>query len=649
MKRFAFLAGIFLLFSFLSGDYITKDRAVRMLLSINAKDFPKSEAVFISNTKTKLNKKCLGYTLIENYRRILTDKARKNNSVSFWYNTHYDSVAVDAIEQIKPDGTIITFDPNKILTEKDDSYSGQMNIYSNLSKVKTGELPDVQIGDIIYTRQKRTIKRAYMKNHYFDFLGIDGSQPYLNKFKELILPRKVKLYVHDLNNKGLEYKFKKEISGKNIIYTFNLSRVPVVVVEPGMEDYYQFAHYLVLTTVKSWEDISRNYYKIVKPHMKVNKAMKAKTRELIQGARNRKEKVSRIFYWIANQVRYLGVDREKYRPGLEPHDVIYTFETKGGVCRDKAALLAAMFRIAGIKADVILISAGYRLPFVAPVYWFNHAITVSYDDQGQPEYIFDPTNENSKDFLPKYLEDNTYLIASKRGDTLRITPVSPPAKNNSSLNIKLKLDKHGNARGSIEFLFSGYADSIFRNYFANLTPYQIKNSVSGIVKILHPSTELVSFESTDYRDKTKDIKISARVVIDNYMRIINNKIFVPFDAANLNIHLLYNTIMSPFNLSDRKYDFKMDGAFSLDTRFEIEFAAGLKSPSIPVIKTVAFEGFKTRMESKSEKNRLIFDYHFETSKLHFKQAQFLPLKAKIMELFRHDNLYIIADSGEKNE
>lgn len=648
MKKIVLLLVIFLV-SFLDGAYVPKNNAIKMLQKVDAKDFPKSDAVHIDNEITKLDTFCLGHTTTEHYRKILNDNARKNNSVRFWYNTHYHKLEVEAIELIKPDGTVKPFDPGKILKEKDNTFSGGANIYSKLSKVLTGELPDVQIGDIIYTKQKLQIKKAAMENNYFDYFGIEGYSPFLNKYKEISLPKNVKLYIHDLNNKGLNYQHSNREVGKNIVYKWNVSNIPIIVYEPNIEMHNLFAHHIKLTTVKTWEDISRWYYHIVKPHMKTNEKIKAKVKELIKGAKTRKEKVSRIFYWVANQVRYLGVDGEKYRPGLEPHDVTYTFETRGGVCRDKAALLTAMFRIAGVESDVILISSGSRLNVEAPVLGFNHAITVSYDEKGEPEYIFDPTNENTKDFLPKDEEDNSYLIASKKGDTLRITPVSPPSKNNSTLNIKLKLDEKGFAAGKIEFLFFGFADTVFRGYFARLSPYEVENSISRIINILHPNARLIDFNCTDPHDKEKDLKILANVEIENYVSLTNNMIFIPFDAANLKMHLLYNYIMSPFNLSTRKYDFKMAGAFSLDTDYEIEFPTDLISPSIPNIKTFDFEGFKTTVKSKSEGNKLTVNYHFETSEIHFKQGRFLSIKAKISDFLKNDNLYIIGEPGGHSE
>lgn len=648
MKKISFLCLIFLCLC-LYGEYVPKDKALKILKEVTTHDFPKSDEVYINNEMTKLDKHCLGYVVTEKYRKILNDNARKDNSVRFGYNIDYQKVEVESIELIKPDGKIIPFDPGKILKEKDDTSMGWMNIYSDLLKVLIGELPDVQIGDIIYTKWKTVLKKAFMENNHFGYFGIEDYAPSLNKYKEITLPKKIKLYVHDLNNKGLKYEHSTEKKRGNIIYKWNVSKLPIIVNEPNIEGHFLFAHHIILTTIKTWEDISRWYYKIVKSHMKPSKEMKAKVKELIKGAKTRKEKLSRIFYWTANSIRYLGVDREKYRPYLEPHDVSYTFETRGGVCRDKAALLTAMFRLARIKSDVILISAGSRLNFEAPVLWFNHAITVSYDEKGDPEYIFDPTNENTKDFLPKYEEDNTYLIARKTGDTLRLAPVSPPAKNNSTLNIKLKVDENGNAKGFMEFLFSGFADTALRGYLAWMSPYEKKNLASGIVKLLHGNTGLIDFKCSDPKNKKRDMKISTNIEIKNFVSVINGMVFIPFNAPNLKMHILYNYIMNPFNLSSRKYDFKMAGAFSLDTNFEIEFSSDLLSHSVPKIEPLDYEDFKTTIKSSIDKNKIIVNYHFETTKIHFKQEQFLPIKEKIAGLFKNDNLYIIGKSGGHDE
>lgn len=416
-----------------------------------------------------------------------------------------------------------------------------------------------------------------------------------------------------------------------------------------MDDSNFFAYHLKMTTVESWEEISRWYYNIVKPHMLVNNAIKEKVLELTDGLDTRKEKAAKLFYWAAHNIRYLGVDKEKNRPGFEPHDVTYTFETRGGVCRDKAALLTAMLREAGIGSDVILISSGSRLNPEAPMVWFNHAITVSYDEKGEPEFIFDPTDENTKDFLSKYEEDNSYLIASEKGETLRTTPVSDPLKNNSTVKIQLKIDESNNAEGTIEYLFSGFSDTVFRSQLSRLNKYEFDKIVSRFVSSLHPNSKLISFDYVDPENKDENLRITADITIDDYISTFEDKIFIPFEPSRLNLNTFYNWVMTPFNLSERKYDFKLMGTFSFDINYEIEFLRKLENPSIPDIELLNFEGFETTITTQHSANKMMFNYHFENNKIHFKKEQFLTIKQKLANLTKYENLYIIADIGGNND
>lgn len=641
---------IFLLLTvMLSAGYVEKEEAIKMLQEAKAEEYPQSNEIYISNSITNLDEFCLGYTISESYKKILNEGAKKNSSVFFWYDTNYGEIEIMTIELIKKDGKIISFDPNEILQEKDNSFSNRSNIYSETSKILTADIPNIEIGDIIFTKEKNIMKKARMENNYFNSFSIETYQKYLNDYLEITLPQEIELYIHEINKKEFEYDFSEKEKDGEITYSWNTKDSPIIIYEPNMETFNLFAFHIKMTTVKSWEEISRWYYNIVKPHMEVNEAIKEKVVELTEGITTRREKAAKLFYWTAHNVRYLGVDKEDNRPGFEPHDVTYTFETRGGVCRDKAALLTAMLREAGIGSDVILISSGSRLNPQAPILWFNHAITVSYDNDGNPEFIFDPTDENTKDFLPKYEEDNSYLIASKDGETLRTTPISDPVKNNSTVNIKLKIDEDNNATGTIEYLFSGLSDTIIRSMFSRQNKYEFEKSISRFVSKLHPNTQLKSFDNVDPANKEKNMRITTIIAIKDYISATENSMFIPFEPSRLNLNFFYDYVMQPFGLSSRNYAFKLMGAFSFDINYEIEFDKELSSPSIPKLEPLDFEGFKTTLTSQHEGKLLKFNYHFENTKLHFKKEQFQEIKQKLANLTKYENLYIIADIGEKND
>ena len=648
MKKFLFFPFL-LIASLLCADYIDKDDAIKMLQQAKAKDYPDCNEIYISNKTIDLNEHCLGYEISESYRKILTEGAKKNSSVSFWYDTDYGDIEIPAIELIKRNGEIITFVPNDILQEKDNSYMGWSNIYSESSKVLIAEIPNLEIGDIIYTRQKHIKKKATMEENFFSSFYVETYSKYLNDYLEIKIPKSKKLYIHELNKSDFPVEFTQTENDDMITYKWATQNNPKIIYEPNMDNKNFYAYHIKMTTVENWEDISRWYYNIVQPHMEVNDAIKEKVVELSEGLTTPQEKAAKLFYWVAHNIRYLGVDKEKNRPGFEPHDVVYTFDTRGGVCRDKAALLTAMLREAGIGSDVILISSGSRLNFEAPMLWFNHAITVSYDMEGNPEFIFDPTDENTKDFLPKYEEDNSYLIASEKGETLRTTPVSDPQKNNSTVKIRLKIDENNNAAGTIEYLFSGFSDTVFRARLARLNKYEFNKTISKFVSSLHPNSKLISFDYTDPDNKEENLRIAAEIKIDNYISSFDDKIFIPFEPSRLNLNTFFNWVMTPFELSERKYDFKLMGAFSFDINYEIEFIDKLENPSIPKLELLDFEGFETTFSSQHQDNKMMFHFHFENNKIHFKKEQFLQIKQKLANLTKYENLYIIANVGGNND
>ncbi|MCP4155620.1 MAG: DUF3857 domain-containing protein, partial [bacterium] len=272
MKKMSLLVLVFILsLSFLHGEYIPKDEALSLLKEADSKKFPQSSTVYITNEITALDAQCLGSSITENYRKILNTAGRKNKWVSFWYNTDYEAIEVDSIELIKPSGKIIPFDPKKILTEKDNSFPGRMNIYSNLFKVATGELPDIQIGDIIYTKHKRIIKKAPIHNHYSYYFRIENFNSFINKFLQISLPQNIKLNIHELNNNGFPLQHATGLKEGVSVYKWNVSNPPLILNEPNIEDYNLLGHHIKMTTQNSWEEISRWYFALIKPHMSPSK------------------------------------------------------------------------------------------------------------------------------------------------------------------------------------------------------------------------------------------------------------------------------------------------------------------------------------------------------------------------------------------
>ena len=98
-------------------------------------------------------------------------------------------------------------------------------------------------------------------------------------------------------------------------------------------------------------------------------------RELVAGAPDTRTKVQRIYRWVIDHTRYVGLEFGIH--GFLPYRVPQIVQRGFGDCKDKASLLYTMLTEAGIDARLVLVrtrrnGAIHDLPASLSV--FDHAI-----------------------------------------------------------------------------------------------------------------------------------------------------------------------------------------------------------------------------------------------------------------------------------
>ena len=619
--------------------------AINKLSEANPNDYPESNVLNISNEWVKMDSLCHYVRTYEKFARVLRDGGKSQVADNYFsYDVNYDTLWIEKLELIKSDGSVLKLNPDSIFRRSSSSaIESYSNIYTETGWFLTGTVPGVETGDILHIVTKDSVFKSRMENNFFDRVDVEGFSAYFHKYYELVAPKSVKINLVEINKKDNLAKISIQERGDNKVYTISVGYVKPIIYEPGMDDSDFFAYYIMFTTVDSWQDISKWYYGLVEKHLKVNDSIKSKVKELITEAKNDSEKVAKIFYWVAQKIRYLGVDKEKDRPGYEPHDVTYTFATRGGVCRDKAALLVAMLREAGIKSDPILISVGYQLNKAAPVMWFNHAVAVAYGKDGKPRFYLDPTNETTKDFFPQYEEDNTYIIARKDGADLAIVPVSPPERNNTSISISTHINDDLSADISLTVKYKGLVDTYMRGSFMRKKDDQRKLYVEQLVKKINPAAIIKSVSYTNPEDKTKNMEIKAEFHVPVYVSQDKNYAFIPYNASKLKLSGMYNSCENVFGLSTRKYPFKLNNTFSVNLQEIIYSPFSMRKVVFPDFKPLDKSGFKFKayMELAKDSKALITNVKFSVSKIHFKAEEYNELKKEISRISSYNNLFII--------
>ena len=488
------------------------DRALlKKAAEITVSRFPDADSVLLRENEYYTYEKSGVYKVSDElYMKILTEKGRESlRNLKFYFNTHYNHVKVLKVTVIKPDGSRNDVDIAKNSRTVVDSSQMASNIYDPASCNLVINLPRIEVGDILYLKSVDEHFKARMPGVWSNYSLLQSTSPILENNIEVNAPAELPLRSIALKDevKGT-VTFSREKKGGRIIYKWSARNVPQVIPEPGMAELHTCVQRLLVSTAKSWEEISRWYWQLCRPRLDaVTPAMKKHVEALVKGKKSDMEKIRAIFQFVSQNVRYMGITPEKEAPGYEPHDVNLTFEQRYGVCRDKAALLVSLLEIAGFKAYPVLFMAGDPKDDEIPNTYFNHAVTAV--ELGKGNYVLmDPTYESTTELFPAFQADMSYLVAHPQGEKLHRSPVVPAQKNAALIRTKAQIDPEQMLRGESTVKLLGVNDLYYRGALSRWTSEEKRAFFTGRLQKVLPGAVLEKLTVTpeNIRDMSRNIE-----------------------------------------------------------------------------------------------------------------------------------------------
>ncbi len=525
----------------------------------------------------------------EIYLTVLDDQGRRENAVqSFSVNLSYGRLDIALMEIIKPDGRRLPVDLKANSREDTSTRNTMMNIYNPNQKVIKVFLPGLESGDTIHYLTIRDQFKPVIPRQFYGL--VIGQYLFPVRRYRFTIDGPAAMPMHFLIKDEVKgcVDFREKTARGRTTRTWVFSRVPALTPEPAMPPYTQVAMRLLYSSLDSWEAISRWYYRLVEPKLRPSPAMKAKVAELTAGKRDPAERMAAIYYFVAQQIRYLGITTERNRPGFEPHEVSLTFSRRHGVCRDKAALLVSMLRLAGFSANPMLIRVGGKLDPEIPLPYFNHAVTVINDDNGHPAWFMDPTSETSRQFFPDYERDSSYLISDRQGDTLRLTPPAPPESNCFQLQIDDEISPDGTLTGKISAVCTGFTDTVMRSILMRRSREEQGDFLEKMFLRRRPGCEISALQWADPADRSAPFTFSCRFTIRKTIRRLGEGKSGFFPLANMiNPGVLDRWILGKADMTTRKFPLRLGYTYSTIIQERLRGLEALGTIQPPI--TAAYE------------------------------------------------------------
>ncbi len=433
----------------------------------------------------------------DEYSKVLTEKGRRDAvTLKIPFDSHYGTSLVYRAEIIKPDGRILACDLDTYARVMIDPGQMQSNIYDPANKILTLMLPGLEIGDICHIITCRITTKARMPDSWADYAIFEYDSPIIKLDYAISSPRELPIRHKVLRAPipgTVTYTEKTDPDGRTL-HTWEIKNVPQMFPEPDMPPLHTQVQRLLLSTLKDWPTVSRWYWELCQPALSdTNAVMRDHVAELTRDATSREEKIRKIFKFVSQEIRYMGITTEDTAPGYEPHPVSLTYKNRYGVCRDKAALLVALLNLAGIPAYPVLIHAGAKMDPDVPLPYFNHAIT-AVDNPAGGYLLMDPTDETTRDLLPAYLCNRSYLVARPEGETLHVSNVYPAENNLTHIVSDGTLDASGSLVLKTNIRFEGINDNAYRGHLIRQKAEDRQRFFEGVLKTRLAGAEVLTCE-----------------------------------------------------------------------------------------------------------------------------------------------------------
>jgi len=407
----------------------------------------------------------------------------------------------------------------------------------------------------------------------------------------------------EFNTFWANYPEQKEQTSQPTLHVWEVHDIPAILSEPDMPPwgavaarmdirYFPSNPALRAKTTGSWNDLGAWYAKLTSASRTPTPEIQQKVAALTANMTDPLAKMRAVAAYVQQQVRYVAI--EIGIGGFLPHPASQVFANQYGDCKDKATLLSAMLKAAGIDSYYVLIDTDRgEVNAKFPSLEFNHVIlairlpanidaTALYATLDDPKLgrllLFDPTNEYVPlGYLPSYLQDSFALLVTQDGGELLDTPLLPPATNRLLRTAKFTLSPTGELLGQVQELRWGGPAADSREQLLGLPPAKRVTVFEDFLGNFLSSFQLTG-ASVGNLDRFDDsLLLNYQFVVQDYAQAAGNLLILrPRILGSKGLF-----IFTDANGKPRKYPIEFDEATRQDDIFDITLPAGYVVDELP--------------------------------------------------------------------
>lgn len=317
------------------------------------------------------------------------------------------------------------------------------------------------------------------------------------------------------------------------LYTWQVNDSKPVDDEPYMPSLTDVSPTLHISTIPSWSKIVEWYSDLSHFQLEDEYELKEVYDSLFSaaGSLSAREKAEKIYRYVQQNIRYSHVP---FRQGAYvPQRPSVTLNTRLGDCKDLSALFVSLAEMAGLKANLVLVSTrdnGLR-QMTLPGLEFNHCIALVQVD-GKPYYLELTDNELPFGSLPYNIPGAMSLLIPRYRETPKgeLQSIVPANRTTDKITRKITISFEGaDLHMHAEVVKTAAPSSSTRSSYKNLSPEKqqekLRDAIAGSFK--NPLTvSTVLF---------KDLDVVQDSICYSYSSVVRNELVEVGDMSMVRI------------------------------------------------------------------------------------------------------------------
>ncbi len=309
--------------------------------------------------------------------------------------------------------------------------------------------------------------------------------------------------------------------------------------EPGAPEWGELAGRMLLAYAGGsvapsdgdWKTVGTWYEGLFRPQAAGSPEIQAKAAELTAGKTAWEDKLLAITGFMQDEIRYVAV--EMGIGGWQPHPARDVFRNRYGDCKDKATLLVAMLREAGITAYPLMVDFDHRVDPGMPTHFADHMITAVEVPDGVPNLglgaliesggkrllIFDPTNPVAPaGSLEPELQGTYGLLMAGSASRVLELPVLPPERNLLQRKGSFVLAEDGTLAGDLQEERRGNTGDVLRGLSLNGDTRKMEEREERAVRASLANFTLTELEAGQAKQRAAPLDVRYHLTANRYSK-----------------------------------------------------------------------------------------------------------------------------------